>query len=683
MNRRSRPRTLARPQLETLESRRLLAVFGTPWPEARTLTASFPADGTEIGVHGNELRGTLDTVTETQQWQELALRALQTWAYHVDINIGLRADHDLPFGSPGLTVGDPRFGDFRFGALPQPGVLANALPFQITAGTFSGSILLNSESGWSYHEWADGMPPEPDPEGTSGHDLFTVWLHEAGNALGLADNQDESSVMFWQYSGPKGLLTPSDIDELVSLYGARSDPYEQEDNSSIATATLIPVPVDFEADADVIETWGSLSDADDVDVYRFSPVSGQQEVRISLRASGVSLLQSRVEVLDAWGRSLADGSAVSVFDNDITIDVSGLRRQPELFIRVSAKDDSVYSVGDYRLVLDYRSAAVRASDPVPGAYDGGIESLWTHFELEDWEVGENDTLASATEMPGAAGDPAGRRFQVLSSLAGGSEPDIDYWRVTSPENVSGPLVVHVSPVGLTAPDLRVRILDASGTPIGTAGRLRPDGTWTVEVSQPQSDAEYFVRVAVDPGSAVDVGNYVASAHFESPSGHMSQLVSRSISSDVDDFLAWTVHKTKLYRFDLGAEDTDSDARVQVILYDAHTREIRMRLMTPAGGRRVAIAMLPEGDYIIRLSAISPSGVDIEAIGLDLSVHGLSDNLGPYDPYQSSDYWTPDYDAHYYNYYPPPEEYYDYEFFDDTEYNYTYFDYEFDYGDEYE
>ncbi len=168
----------------------LLAAFGTPWPEPRDLTISFPADGVEVGTYSNDIRDTLDQVADRQQWEELALRAFQTWSIHADINVGLRNDYDLDFGTPGLAVGDPRFGDFRIGAFPQIGLVASSVPFQTDAGTYSGDLLLNSNEQFKYHDWEDGVAPDPSTLGPDDRDLFSILLHETGNTLGIGRQPD-------------------------------------------------------------------------------------------------------------------------------------------------------------------------------------------------------------------------------------------------------------------------------------------------------------------------------------------------------------------------------------------------------------------------------------------------------------------------------------------------------------
>ena len=649
-------------EIESLETRRLLAAFETPWPQPRSLTISFPADGTAIGDHSNDIRQTLDAVADRSDWQELALRAFQTWAIHADINVGLRNDHDNDFGAAGLSVSDPRFGDFRIGAFPQVGVLANSIPFQTNAGTYSGDILLNSSEPLNYHDWAGGYGPDPITVASGQRDLFSLLLHESGNSLGLADSSLDWTVMFRQYTVPKGVLSQEDIDSIQALYGARTDPYEQVSNDQLQVATLVPTPVGFQPDSEYIRVSGSLKNASDVDHYEVHPVAGQTEVTIRLKAAGISLVKSQIEVLDAAGSVLAQASADSVFANDNTIQLGDLQNHSVLYVRVTAADSGVYSVGDYQLEVDYRSAAVQASDPVAGGYDSGVDSLLTNFALADTEAGDNDTVASAGDLTMADGFAPQTRYEIVSAVS--SATDVDHWKVPSAGN--GRLVINLAGVGLDQPDLRLGIVDAAGQSVGASGRLQPDGTWTLVVAEPQAGQDYYLRVAVDPSSPVSVGNYVASAEFvESDTPY--QLSSGDVSSSVDDFIRWTAEKSRLFRFDLFTQGASDDEAVQLTIYDAHTREVRLAIVANSGMTRTALAWLEQGDYIIRFSAVSHSGVAVNNVHYALEVHGLSDdqepdgdnsqgdeNHGPYD-YDYYDYsyeWEdePDPDVPYYVYY---------------------------------
>ena len=643
------PRTVRRHttsvEMQTLEDRRMLAAFGTPWPDARNLTISIPNDNVQVGKYQNEIERTLDQVATRQQWQELVLRAYQTWAINADVNIGLRNDYNLPFGTQGLTTGDPRFGEFRIGAFPQQGPIASAVPFQAVAGTYSGELLLNSSEQFRYHDWDGQVGPDPAMHTASERDLFSIFLHESGNTLGIADNSMEWSVMFGQYTVPKGVLAPEDIASIQSLYGARSDPYEQVDNGQLQSADLIPTPVGLDLTADVIRTRGSLVTGADVDHYKVVPAAGFDNATIRLRAAGVSLLKSRMEVTDDVGNVLQSASAASVFDNDNVIQLSGIQNLNSVYIRVTAEDPSdVYSVGDYELEVDYRTSVVQASDPVGGAYDSGEESVFANFGLNDDEAGTNDNIGNAIVLDPLTGVSTDR-YEIESSVS--SSTDVDVWKFTAPTSTQGRLVTHVSSVGLDAPDVRIKVLDSSGNNVVTAGRLRPDGTWTMEVAQPIAGEDYYLRVSVDPTSTVGSGNYVALAEFEASSTQMNHLVSGDVSDSVDDFITWSAGETKLYRFDLSAANGASNEGVRVTIYDAHTKNSVMTAVTRAGVSRSALAWLQQGDYILRFTAISGNTNPAMDVNYTLMVDGISDDQDDNgddgnDPYNYYYYYGPGY-----------------------------------------
>ncbi|MCC9600167.1 matrixin family metalloprotease [Stieleria sp. JC731] len=656
-------------RLEVLEQRRLLTTFGEAWPNERELTISFPADGVAIGHGENEIASLLDPVADRQQWQELLLRAYQTWSIHSGFNVGLRNDFDVRFGTPGLTVGDPRFGEFRIGAFPQTGLVASSVPFQAIAGTNSGDLLLNSNETFTFHDWQDSLPPDPATIEDGDRDVFSLFLHESGNTLGIDDNDMSWSVMFGQYTVPKGVLAEEDIAAIQALYGQRIDPYELVDNGEMQVATLLGTPADFEPNTQVLRARGSLKDGQDVDVFKVVPVSGFDEITFRVRAKGVSLVQSKLEVLDSAGNVLQSHAATSVFDNDNELTLSGMTGTNELYLRVSPLNpDDIYAVGDYYVEVDYRDAQTRASDLLPGDYNSGADALFTGFDLADLEVGQNETVGDAVSI-----DPtdliAGNRYELQAAI--GSSSDIDFYKITAPADVDGKLVVHLSTVGTDAPLLKLRVVDSTGQPVGTAGRMRADGTISVEVASPQASEDYFVRIGVDPSSSVDVGNYVVVAQFDNAASTMHQLSSGTVDADADRFIRWEAAKTKLFRFDLSAVGLDQAQAVRMTIYDAHTREVKLVAKANADVTRTVMAWLQEGEYILQFSAIADGEATATGIDYSLAIDGLSDdqddseydgeNTG-YDPYDyeyrdSYDYsdvyaYGPSYYTYYYYYYNP-------------------------------
>src|SRR5262249_47920009 len=151
--------------------------YNNPWPDARHLTLSFAPDGTAIGPHANQLFQLFNPqfAGGSSAWQLEILRALQTWAVNANVNVGIVADGGPAFGGPGGDQGDGRFGDIRVGSFPQgttSGDLALEEPFDVSAGTFAGDLILNGTYGFNAQQ-------------AGSYDLFSVGLHEAGHVFGL------------------------------------------------------------------------------------------------------------------------------------------------------------------------------------------------------------------------------------------------------------------------------------------------------------------------------------------------------------------------------------------------------------------------------------------------------------------------------------------------------------------
>src|SRR5262249_50699062 len=189
---------------------------------------SFAPDGTTIGSGSNNLFQTLDAEFGSRAWEREVLRALQTWAVNSNINIGVIPDSGLAFGATGFIQGDPRFGDLRIGAESISNTsVASSVPFGLTAGTWSGDVVLNSN--YTFSMGGAG----------STYDLFSILLHEAGHTFGVGDNPDVNSPMFKNYLGVRTALAPADIAALQALYGGARRPGAFDQHGpcdSVATA---------------------------------------------------------------------------------------------------------------------------------------------------------------------------------------------------------------------------------------------------------------------------------------------------------------------------------------------------------------------------------------------------------------------------------------------------------------
>ncbi|RPI89941.1 MAG: hypothetical protein EHM42_02175, partial [Planctomycetaceae bacterium] len=543
---------------DVLEARCLLSSFGVAWPDARTLSVSFPSDSAQIGAYDNSLRLVLDQVQDRQVWQEAILHAFQTWSVSANVNIGLVPDRGDPLGTAGLAANDPRFGEFRIGGIPQTGVLASALPYQQVAGTWSGDVLLNTQINYFLADWRTAGPysiPSANEKGPP-VELYSVMLHEAGNALGLDDNALPSSVMYASYSGPKTRLTASDIAAIQKIYGPRRDPYELKSNNTASRAMRITTdPVVLTS-----ATPGSLQTRSDVDFYKFRPLAGQEQLTVRLIADGISLVKSKIEILDSAGNLLADAKADSVFENNLRLEIGSLQDHSELFVRVSSNTSDVFGVGDYRLELDYRLPE-QQPDIDPRHHDAdatddsetpvdyvSIDALFAQAGLVDREQGVNDTLGSATALTTPPGFLPGTRYEAQSAIA--SATDRDFWSFRAPAEVGGALSITVSPVGLEFPDLDVAVMNAAGDRVAARRTMQSDGTHAIVIDRPQAGARYIIGVQTAALTTVAQGNYLITADFATESATLTPLQSGTVTAAAETFGSLTVGKTQLFRFDL-------------------------------------------------------------------------------------------------------------------------------------
>lgn len=600
-------------KLESLESRRLLTAYLSPWPAARALTISFPSDGVLIGEDANVANAEFIDLESAEDWKETALLAFQRWVEVADINLGIVSDSDAPFGAAGLTSGDSRFGDIRVGAFPQESVLASSLPFQTKAGTYSGDLLINSSLLFAGQGVAGGAGGTVDS-----YDLASLLSHEAGNVLGLPDTGDETDIMFGFYRGLKTSFSENDIAAIQQLYGVRTDPFEPVSNDSLDSAAVFSLASNFQGTRALSSVHGSIQNSGDVDTYRTTTTVPGASISVRLRVSGVSLLNASLEIIDSSGIVLVAGESDDVFSNDVVLQIPNVDAGTELSIRVRPKAGDAFAVGDY--VLETVNGNGFA-DQTELAMDAAFQNFFSDNGW-DLESGQNDSIFSATVLPLVSSS----RFEVQSTIS--TPTDKDYWVFESGDVVSGALNIDVTPLGDIS-QLHVRVLDNTGVPAGTAGYMRADGSWRIQVSTPQANHAYYIKVAVNSGDGVVPGKYVASAEFAVETAGLNPLIIASVTSAHDEFYEWNLKKSQLLRFDLHAEGLVDQQDIRMTVYDAFTRESVTHSQTSAEFTRTVYSWLAEGRYLIRFSLHGPEITD-QMVQFTLATDGLSDDQGDED-----------------------------------------------------
>jgi hypothetical protein len=624
--------------MESLEGRAVPATFGVPWADPSRLTLSFAPDGTSIAAHTSSLFQTLDAQQPTVDWQKEILQAFQTWAVQSNLNIGLVSDGGQAFGTAGPAQHDPRFGDIRVGAQAMsPSALSISVPNDPTlSSSWGGDVLLNSNETF----------------GSGGLDLYSVVLHEAGHVFGLGDSTDPASPLYDQYQDNQQ-LTPGDISALQALYGARSmDPHEGSNgNDTINNATQIQYPGSYTGSTPLV-AYGDIGSNQDVDVFSVRPPSNYNgPVTFQLQSAGISLLTTKLTVMDAKGNVLGQAQASSDFGDTVTVHLDQSSSNATYYLKVEGATQDVFGIGSYGLAVTFDATNTISSSALESVLTGPYQNLGPNdinaiFLNPDGVLFNNQNSGdSTTQLSPLPGYAQNTHYQTTASLS--SSSGVNTYRIASPSGSSGQGLVLTATVRAVDPNgvaPRVTILDNGQNVVGAQILANGNGVFTIQAANLRSGGDYFLQVSSD-GSTSGEGNYSLHAEFGSTAASLSTFASGSVSASApQQSYNFYVAESQLFQFLLSAQGTGAPAgsAVQMTITDQSGNVVYS--LTSDAGDTVSgnTLLLSPGAYTLSFTVLIPSGDPVPTLAYSLIGESISDPIGAVadDPTQTPAYPSP-------------------------------------------
>ncbi len=635
-----------RGRIERLEQRLALDSQGVLAGFDPHFTLSFVDDGVAIGADPSTLNATLDGLATRSEWREAVLRAFQTWAVHTNADIGVVADGGQPFGAPGASQGDSRFGDIRIGATELSAeVGAVSVPIDnVASGTWLADVLFNTAFDYQNLD-----------------QFLAVAMHEAGNVFGLEDNNTVGSPLNTGVAPTLNDPTATDIALLQSLHGVRSaDASEVHNgdsgpqllnNNTLANATKLDVGHVTgvgEGSAPTI-VYGDIHDNADLDYFVIDPPGDYHgPMTARLRTSGVSLLQPSLMVLNEAGQLVAEESSNTVGGALLSVQLPSVTVGQKYTFRVAGADPGVFGIGGYSLAVTFDGLNAIDEARISEVASGGVyrtlsrDDLAKLFDAEDEfyndDGGTNETASMGTELCTTNGFIEGTRYQTLGSIT--STADVDFYLVKSPRASAGPfdvltVTVRSLDTGRLVP--AVTVLDEDQNPVASETIVNGAGEVIVQVEGAAANKDFYLRVAADGAvGAFNQGNYELTVSASTDPAVLNILsagdVGGVIGQSTDNLF---VARPQLFHLVLSAGPLTSASPLAVVatVRDSLGSVVTRVAAAPGQTRSAPAVLLDIGSYTITYTALSLDGSAASSIGYELRGLALSDPFvgDPQDP----------------------------------------------------
>ena len=508
--------------MEPLEPRLMLDSNGFISGNDVYLTLSFAGDGTAIADQTSSLAARFDAIAPTSVWQDAILRAFQTWAVETNGDIGVVSDSGDPFGSPGPSQDDGRFGDIRIGAIAMSSqVGAVSVPVDgLVSGTWFADVVFNIDYNY-----------------VTVDDIYAIALHEAGNVFGLEDSSDPNSPLFTGGT-PTGLPpTATDLATLHQLHGFRSPDFNEPlggsppaGNDSFANATRLKLGEAGLANEGTAPSilYGDLTNDLDVDFFELkTPGDYTGPATIQVRSSGISLLAPTVSLYDATQQLLSQAVSTSSAGDVLTFSIPTVSPDETYYIKVAGSAPGLFGIGGFSLVATFDGINQISQAEIDSIAGGQFRFLEQDEISKFFDTDENehfgddahtdDTPLSASGLKTTTGFLDSTHYEVIASIA--DAIDVDFFSFKSPDVLPVPLdvmtvIVRSIDAGGLVPV--VSVFDENGLSVPSTILANGAGEYIVQVTGVSPNTTYQVKVeASDSSGPFNTGNYSFTATFGS------------------------------------------------------------------------------------------------------------------------------------------------------------------------